>query len=1036
MSRLKRHFERKPYKRLSKIESWLFSALAAVGIATAPVIMPEVEAAGTIERTGSTENLMQGGKADIYAGWANTNLGVGVNSFSKYKVDVGEIANMHFATGSEAPALNTLVNLVNSRIDVNGTVNAIRANKIDGHMYFLSKDGMVVGNSGVINAGQLTVIAPKDNFTFEQGKENDFLTDFSHVQAGTVALNPKGTIVVKGTINTAGGVDLRATSVQIGDVQTNTSNAVDSSRNQSNGIIRTGVDFQHLVNTNSLNVNTLSGSVVNAKLVADKTTGNYKLAFDTEGQNEVLKNKANDTVAGDASVKITAENTYKNYRDNDLATIYNIVSFSGDNTIRADISLANGSEISALGDVSITATASNDPRNMVEYWGFNASEWTIANTFNSGVYAVRADVNVDGNIQGRTVEIAADSSASFDNGDNKGRNLVTGLYDTVLKDKILAKTEKLEDTLDFFDAVGIHAVLTHTKAEVNIGAGSTINAYGDDGFELKDGKIKTDENGINEGGALRITAVSSAEAKVEREIQNSAYDDAGKQKTNTSDIVNLVGVYGGATSEAKVTVEGTLETEGAAVVAAKSVADAGSNAAISRPAPVDKDPGQFSSSGNVNLSAAITRIDNNATVEFLTDSSLNAGGRVQLASGVTDSIAVKAKVATDENALINIGAGLALLESNNKVDIDGSIVGSDIDVSASEVLKKSNVTVNSSVGSDDEGIWKKVSDFETKVGASKFMTYLTKPIETILSGGYQNQRVKTYYDPDSISRFGDVGVTFGLEFGNVKSDVIIGQNGSLKSTGTTENAVVKGGDININSTTVTKDSYFNVQNTISNKDTRDASPKLISGSVGVMDLDAKANITIAGREEQTANNSSDTSSEESGEKPANAIQSVGALSLNASSKHEYGRIDAQLKTIDYVYEKLIKISGIREEISNLADDYKVLRDYYKNFDDADMDKRIEMAAKEEKAWSHLYKLGLLEQIQEVEDIIAGIPDTIRSLLSPSNYVQFYVANSTAQGMIVDQNVQKQLNSKFAFAGAVGVNNLSNTANIVIGKNSL
>ena len=51
-----------------------------------------------------------------------------------------------------------MVNTVENRISISGTVNAIRNNKIGGNLYFLSPKGMVVGSTGVINAGSLTMI--------------------------------------------------------------------------------------------------------------------------------------------------------------------------------------------------------------------------------------------------------------------------------------------------------------------------------------------------------------------------------------------------------------------------------------------------------------------------------------------------------------------------------------------------------------------------------------------------------------------------------------------------------------------------------------------------------------------------------------------------------------------------------------------------------------------------------------------------------------------------------------------------------------
>ena len=102
-------------------------------------------------------NLMQNGKAHIYAQNVDTNSSVGLNRFQDFKVVPTEIANLYFQD-TKGTQVDTLVNTVVNRIDISGTVNGIRNNTIGGNLYFISPAGMVVGAGGVINAGALTVI--------------------------------------------------------------------------------------------------------------------------------------------------------------------------------------------------------------------------------------------------------------------------------------------------------------------------------------------------------------------------------------------------------------------------------------------------------------------------------------------------------------------------------------------------------------------------------------------------------------------------------------------------------------------------------------------------------------------------------------------------------------------------------------------------------------------------------------------------------------------------------------------------------------
>ena len=142
-----------------------------------------------------------------------------VNRFQDFKIDAGDIANMYFQStalqGTDTWAKN-LVNFVNSRIDVAGTVNAIKDSKIGGNLFFLSSKGMAVTGSGVINAGSLTVLTPTQDIMDLRNKldGNWSASDFAQItdasQRMEIPLNQDGTITVAGTIHTLGDVQLYA----------------------------------------------------------------------------------------------------------------------------------------------------------------------------------------------------------------------------------------------------------------------------------------------------------------------------------------------------------------------------------------------------------------------------------------------------------------------------------------------------------------------------------------------------------------------------------------------------------------------------------------------------------------------------------------------------------------------------------------------------------------------------------------------------------------------------------------------------------
>ena len=64
----------------------------------------------------------------------------------------------------EEGTINTFVNLINNGANINGIVNALQSVggglKTDGNLVFISPNGMVVGASGVLNVGNMSVISP------------------------------------------------------------------------------------------------------------------------------------------------------------------------------------------------------------------------------------------------------------------------------------------------------------------------------------------------------------------------------------------------------------------------------------------------------------------------------------------------------------------------------------------------------------------------------------------------------------------------------------------------------------------------------------------------------------------------------------------------------------------------------------------------------------------------------------------------------------------------------------------------------------
>ena len=83
----------------------------------------------------------------------------GIRHYGTFKLTEGDIANLIFKDGAQN--IENFINLVDTRIEINGIINTMRDNGFyNGHAIFVSPMGMVVGASGVLNVGSLTAIAP------------------------------------------------------------------------------------------------------------------------------------------------------------------------------------------------------------------------------------------------------------------------------------------------------------------------------------------------------------------------------------------------------------------------------------------------------------------------------------------------------------------------------------------------------------------------------------------------------------------------------------------------------------------------------------------------------------------------------------------------------------------------------------------------------------------------------------------------------------------------------------------------------------
>ena len=413
---------------------------------------------------------------------------VGVNKFKDFNLSKGHIANIQF------DKLQTLANLVDNKISINGTVNALRDGKIGGNLYFLSPNGIAVGASGVINAGVFTGAAVDKSYFDKLSKidsASEFMTELSPTRIQYNNDTKKG-IDIQGVINAPGS--LYATKINVGKnaVLTTDTKGIDFSKvvnitsgdkivvdsgitegldaSYSGGDIILKAHAQHIADDNTLT--NLSGF---AKWVKDtsreaiinvdgkiKSAGDVSINADStisfsEGSkfNVVSQTKLLDSVLGNLGVDVMADGVKRSNK----ATV-NIGK-------TANIYSAGAMDISAAANLSVTLNASTPTLKTG-----TTKEFIPA----IAVAVIKADNKAEVNIKGKlesegTMSITANAETALSN---------TAKAATQLESENIKNIKSGGTVPEDHNFIAVGVIDGETKADVNIKSGSKITVKGEE----------------------------------------------------------------------------------------------------------------------------------------------------------------------------------------------------------------------------------------------------------------------------------------------------------------------------------------------------------------------------------------------------------------------------------------------------------------------------------------------------------------------------------------------------------------------------
>ncbi len=761
----------------------IISAVTAAGF----IMQPMVGFAQSINKVNNNGSIkVNGNVTNIWADKVVSNSAV--NVFKDFQLDANNIANMYFNTkgGSGADAAN-LVNFVNSRIDINGTVNAVKDNKIGGNLFFLSKDGMAVGKSGVINTGSLYVMTPTQDFMEDMQRvvsdadvntaaENiahitNITTDAASWQA--IPLNSSGTITVLGKVKAVNEVRMRAAKIGVGkNVDDSAVDNVASGKIAAeNAHIETGVaNFSDIVNIKDASGKVIVDAGLGKNLTATKTgSGDIVLEAYVDASND--KNKIEKLpVIGGTTLGTTAESVENTFTEQEFGASVDIYG-----------------EVNATGKADISATAINSNADFDETLNdYKANSNDVAQ-----LATVKADVNIGGTVKAADdVNIKAEAVNRYvDN---------TGGFAKALSVGISSGTPLTGDVA--------YSVLD-TEANVNVASGANVES---------------------ENGSVDIDAKAETLAASAASTTGLKFKAAGG--LTGANVPATAVVYTGVDNKANVTVEGDIK--------------AGKDISIDADADMKVEAdNKMSLKGKMAnqfvVGVTVAGAENSASVDIKgSGNKVSAGNDLSVNAKADSDFTSSTSIKAPEASAITVAVNVTDFNSNANVNVDTDLTaGNNLNVEADNTIVSDNVNAETKLGSN------KYISAATQVVTTNAEGKITE-VKNFINGlktklGFEaggSDDIKTQLQLSEILKAGATVTYSGQEH---KSGVNIGKNGSLTA---------QNGMLGVNAQTLIEDAHIAATGTTYSYNDAYPAGATLNASVLVNNMDNSSSVVVADRD--------------------------------------------------------------------------------------------------------------------------------------------------------------------------------------------
>ena len=785
----KRKFNRKSKYTLSQK---IISAVTTAGF----IMQPFTAFAGQIiKQNDLNNNLIKDGVANI---WADRVVDkTAVNVFNKFNLSQNEIANMYFGLKDTKHDAANLVNFVNDRIDINGTVNAIQNSQIGGNLFFLSKDGMAVGKSGVINTGSLYVMTPTQDYiknmkvvagTADAATAEKELNAITNITKDAnawqaIPVNASGTITVLGKVNATNEVQMRAAKIGVGkNVDDQVVDEVASGDTVSAASITTGVtNFGDLVNIKGVDGAEDVKSGLTGELTATQTgSGDIVLSAYVDGATKENDLEVLPVVGATLGpIAETVENTFVEQDFNASVDVYGTVETTGEK-----------------GDININATAINSNADFDETLNdYKANNNDVAQLAN-----VKAEVNIDGAVKAaEDVTVKAEAINRYI--DNSGAFAKANIA-------IASGTPITGDIA--------YSVL-NTRANVNIASGANVES---------------------EKGSVDIDAKAETLAASAASVTALKFKAAGG--TTGANVPAVSVLYTGADNKANVTVEGT-------VTAAENISiDADADMKVD----AENKMGIKGKMGNqFVVGVTVAGAENSASVDIKDEDNsnnvINAGNDLSVNANATSDFTSGTSIKAPEASAMAVAVNVTDFNSNANVNIDTDLTASnDLTVKADNIITDDNVIAESTIGSGkyvSAATQVVTGHVEQKQGEVKdFISGLAAKLG-------KDKKLPIGDDDDipglQLSEIFKAGATVTYSGQKHDSSVTIGKNASLNANK---------GKLDIGALTKIEDAHITATGTTSSYNDAYPAELTVNAAVLVNNMDNSSSVVVADRDEGSA----------------------------------------------------------------------------------------------------------------------------------------------------------------------------------------